>query len=756
MRDPIGSGDAGHGKATAASNSTACNFDASNSAGPSDAGAAAEPMLREYHQSLLGLYALQRDPDAAPAGLSLDSLGTDHCPQWRQAVDRLPVDRELLLSLGPSLQQQLRFGELLALSRWLVEVFPGDAQLTHNLGVLLMGLGDRAQAEDSLRRACQLDPEREDSALQLAALLGLSDPEAALAILRSLEAKGPPGFDLGLALFLFQVRQSQNDSSSSQDRLPGRLQAQLEGRPERFTRLLGELVAAGALPMALSLAQDAPPGCGGQDWEAELLATLGVSRAGGLDAEAARFCQRMATDRSEDPRVRLALAKLELAVKNHESAETWLRPLIEVAQPSSEALDLLAGALIALGRLAEARNLLQRCLRDHPLVGGAHSRLGMVNLVAGEVRGALDHFRVSLRLAPRCGMGFLVLGNLLRLTGDLPTATDALRRAWHHCPHEARAGFSLATALLQQGHYAEGWALYDTRLDPRIVPLQPPIGMARWDGQTPIDELILVAEQGVGDLIQFMRYAPFLGLAIPRVSILAERKMESLLQRFAGFSAVYSYGDTIRYQGKAAWLPLLSVPALLGITAESILIDAPYLRAEPEAIQRWRGLLRQNLPATTRLVALNWQGNPTSENLTLMGRSFPLEVLAPLADLEDLRFVSVQKGAGSEQLEACSFRDRFIDAQASVSDCWDFAETAAILACCDLVISSDTAVAHLAGALGLPTWLLLQHIPEWRWGLEGESTPWYSSLRLFRQPSAGDWPSVVAAVRRALSAESSS
>jgi hypothetical protein len=186
----------------------------------------------------------------------------------------------------------------------------------------------------------------------------------------------------------------------------------------------------------------------------------------------------------------------------------------------------------------------------------------------------------------------------------------------------------------------------------------------------------------------------------------------------------------------------------LGIRNDAVIIDMPYLGVEPESAQRWETLLGKG-PAV-KLIGLNWQGNPQIEDSFFRGRSFPLETYAPLANCEGIQFVSLQKGPGSEQLETCSFRDHFIEAQEDVDGAWDFIETLSILQACDLVITSDTAVAHLAGALGRPTWLLLKFVPEWRWGMEGETSPWYPSMRLFRQDRSNDWGPVVDRVFDAL------
>lgn len=175
--------------------------------------------------------------------------------------------------------------------------------------------------------------------------------------------------------------------------------------------------------------------------------------------------------------------------------------------------------------------------------------------------------------------------------------------------------------------------------------------------------------------------------------------------------------------------------------------------ALPEARQRWRAVLAAaDDPAPIR-VGLHWQGDPAHETTSLRGRSLPLELLAPLAAIPEITLVSLQRGHGADQLEGCSFRDRFSRAQAALDAAWDFDDMAAIAEQCHLVISADSAMVHLAAGLGCPTWVLLKAIPEWRWGLEGATSFWYPSVRLCRQAVNGDWAGLMASVAANLRAQ---
>lgn len=697
--------------------------------------------LEGYHARMLPTYLPVRLAGEQLPGVA--ALGTDDCRLWREALAALPRDRKLLLELGADLLQQGREGEALAFYRWLADVFPDDPLMPHNLGSVLQGAGDLIEAEAWLRRALAIDPLRQDTTLALAQVVSGSQPQAARELLRMLDPDGAQGFAAQLtALALDLAPEPAGAEAGVASLLP-----MAEGEPERFRSLLSLLAARGHLALALSLSSKGPPQPDPLVWEWTILQWIAPAVA---DAEPARALRRrLEEQRGDDPALWLVLAGFDRAAGRLRDAEAHFQRVLALDGDRGRACAELAGLLFSQGRLVEARQNLEESLAALPLRADTHLTRGLLALALGDPEDALAWFRTSLRLLPRSGRGLLMLARLTRLTGDLPAARALFEEAQRRRPDdETRA--DLGMTLLQLGIYPEGWRHYEARFHASGVTLHPPIGMPRWDGESPLDHLVIVAEQGAGDLFQFLRYVPVLNLAIPEVSILADPRLRSLLLHAGLFTAVYSPGEMIRFQGEAAWLPLLSVPGLLGVSPDFVLIEPPYLQPRHEAVTRWTDLLRQGLRADERLVALHWQGNPTTEVSSLVGRSFPLETLAPLAALPGFRFVSLQKGFGAEQLAACSFRDRFIEAQDEVDRCWDFAETTGLLQACDLLITSDSAVAHLAGAMDLPVWLLLQHIPDWRWGLEGERSPWYPRMRLFRQPRLCDWDSVVRSVRDAL------
>lgn len=402
-----------------------------------------------------------------------------------------------------------------------------------------------------------------------------------------------------------------------------------------------------------------------------------------------------------------------------QTAEQLYRQLLDRGVENAALLSNLGVICWQNGNYGEMEQLLRRALQLEPRNADSHYNLALVLAQRGNGGEAIHHYRQAL-----------------------PLASSQLVGSIH---------WNLAKLLLRQGEYAEGWQHYEWRRR-KAQPL-PPIcqpGMAPWPGGPVADgELVLVGEQGLGDMIQFLRYAPAMAAFAPRVSLVLPEKLHGLVRCSALPVQLLSPAEG-RAQRHGAWLPLLSAPGHLGVSSERVLVDAPYLQVPVERVQHWRRRLRAGMGRRERLIGLNWQGNPATETSELRGRSLPLQSLAPLAQLPGLRFVSLQKGAGSEQLPGSALAPRLVTCQAEVDRCWDFVETGAIALACDLLITCDTALTHLAGALGVTTWLLLHHTSDWRWGEAGDTTFWYRSMRLFRQQSTGGWSGVITAVATAL------
>lgn len=351
------------------------------------------------------------------------------------------------------------------------------------------------------------------------------------------------------------------------------------------------------------------------------------------------------------------------------------------------------------------------------------------------------------------------LGIALHQQGRIQAAIRAYRQALAlpHAP-EQEAQNNLSQDLLLSGHFAEGWERYETRLkSPKynhsyFEQLDGPAWQG-WRDPRPCRRLVLVAEQGFGDTLQFCRLALELQERGIEPLLFCQPALVELLRESSRLPCISSEAPPDWFDGHTRWCPLLSLPHRLQLNAEGIPSAEGYLGAQPERVDAWSRQLQRE--PGHRLVALHWQGNPKHEgSLYSRGRSMTLEQWQPLASIPGIEWVSIQKGAGSEQLKDGSPWP-WVKGQTAVSASMDFRDTAAVLAQCDLLISADSGVVHLAGAMGVPTWVALRWIPEWRWGLNGQHTPWYRSVRLFRQPRDGAWQPVVEQIRDALGATAS-
>jgi hypothetical protein len=296
--------------------------------------------------------------------------------------------------------------------------------------------------------------------------------------------------------------------------------------------------------------------------------------------------------------------------------------------------------------------------------------------------------------------------------------------------------------LLHQGEYPEGWQEYEWRLNPpQVIPFNCP--HPRWDGTPqPKSGILIHTEQGSGDAIQFARYLPLVKQKFQRLLLVCIPELADLLGTVPGVDQVMLPGD-IPLSAFQTYTSMMSLPLLFGTDADTIPQTVPYLRV-PESSAQWK--LPPASVATPRLkVGIVWAGSPTHKDDRR--RSCRLTELLPFLKQPEVAFYSLQKRV--TPLEQSQLREfGVIDLSEQLQT---FSDTAAAMTQLDLVISVDTSVVHLAGALGRPAWTLLCYCPDWRWGLQGEQSPWYPTMRLFRQPQPGDWPTVMNQVQQVLS-----
>jgi tetratricopeptide (TPR) repeat protein len=361
---------------------------------------------------------------------------------------------------------------------------------------------------------------------------------------------------------------------------------------------------------------------------------------------------------------------------------------------------------------------------------------------------AFGHFQTAARIAPESAMIQLNLGFCLAARQQFAEALEIYQRALAVDPEFADAHVNRALVLLAQGRFAEAWAEYEWRWRRTDVPAKLKFDQPEWDGSPPERQtLLLYTEQGFGDAIQFVRYAPLLASRGAKIILLTHPGLKGLFETVPGVSGVVGHGEPLPAFDRH--FPLLSLPHALGTALDSIPAEVPYLAANPILAEKWR----VKLAGTDRTgggamkIGLVWASEPRNRIAPM--KSVKLDQFEALRPVDGVKFYSLQIGEAAGQLREPSAPMAITDLTESIDD---FADTAAIVANLDLVISIDTAVAHLAGAMGRPVWTLIQFAPDWRWYPLAETSLWYPSMRLFRQPSPGDWSSVIARVAGELNA----
>ncbi|MGD1106514.1 MAG: tetratricopeptide repeat protein [Terracidiphilus sp.] len=445
------------------------------------------------------------------------------------------------------------------------------------------------------------------------------------------------------------------------------------------------------------------------------------------------------------------LALLERDRRRPEAAETNLRRAFALNPKQVETLVAWCQFRAAERDVAGAREWMRWALERNPEFDEAVNMHGIVLHLEGRFAEAIPVFERAEALGNRAAASNR--GNSLLDLGRMEEALKAHETAVERDPASAGAKYNLALTQLRLGDWERGWAGYEARWRFREVHRRPrKFTRPRWNGEGWNGEelngqrVLLHAEQGLGDTIQFCRYAALVaargGVPILQVQPAAERLMRSLAVVRAGLA------ETAVRDANAAEFgcecPMMSLPAVFGTTVETVPWTGAYLGADEELVREKR---RQFAAARSGLrVGLAWAGNPKYK--ADAARSMRLKTLLPLLRAVDANWISLQKGEAAEQLASLPNDVLVVDGSSGERD---LAETAALVATLDLVITTDTCIAHLAGAMGKPVWILLPHLADWRWMQETEQTPWYPTARLFRQRAAGDWAEVIDRVRKAAS-----
>jgi tetratricopeptide (TPR) repeat protein len=416
-----------------------------------------------------------------------------------------------------------------------------------------------------------------------------------------------------------------------------------------------------------------------------------------------------------------------------DEAMTSLQQALRLNAKYVEAYNNLGLVFSKLERLEEAEINFRKASQLRPNNADIHNNLGVALLQQGKLDEAVSSLEQAIRLQPGYIEAHNNLGYTFRNQGRFAEALACFEKTLQLNPEHAGAHHNRSLIQLLRGELEPGWAEYEWRWKcPEFTP--PPFRKPLWDGSSLAGRTILLhTEQGIGDTLQFVRYAPLVKERGGTVFLACPQSLVRILSSCKGIDRLLAKGAPLPDFDVHA--PLLSLPHILKTTPATIPAQVPYLAAETALVEHWR----QELGAVRDFkVGVFWQGSPKYREDRF--RSIPLAYFESLAKLEGVRLYSLQKGPGLEQLRTFSERFPIADLGSALDEnTGAFVETAAVLTNLDLVVSADSAVEHLAGALGVPVWIALPFVPDWRWMLQGETSPWYPTVRLFRQSEFGKW-----------------
>ncbi len=451
------------------------------------------------------------------------------------------------------------------------------------------------------------------------------------------------------------------------------------------------------------------------------------------------------------PMVPVPLNELFMVAAEYERAKRWpeadrlLNHILAVAPNQADSLHLAGIVSFRLGRHAQALDQMERAIAH-----GVDTPLYLRNICEvyrslGRLDEALASARQAAALSPSDPLCLHNLSVIHYERLELEESIACADRALAMNAGLPGAHFARAEALLLRGDWAEGWEEYEWRFRiAEAAPLMPPTDRPQWDGTAFSNgRLLLVADQGFGDIIQFGRYIDWAVGRCPDIVIACPPEVVSIMRQLCPSAAIaLRWEDSLPFR---AFVPLSGLPRLHGTRPGNVPAPVPYLRADPARVAAWRQRLDGLAPAGFKRVGIVWAGRPTHNNDRR--RSTTLASFGPIASVPRVALVSLQKGPSADQAGRYFGRAPLVNIGAEIGD---YDDTMALLSSLDQVITVDTSVGHLSAALGRPTWIMLAHAPDWRWLMDREDTPWYPTVRLFRQKVAGDWGDVMRRVGSAL------
>jgi tetratricopeptide (TPR) repeat protein len=632
---------------------------------------------------------------------------------YREVLSSEPYQTQALFLLGTICHAQGRLAEAVASYERAVQLCPNDAQVRHNLGAAYFQLDRLDLATGCFREVLRLNPDSADACYSLAMIYERQGNQADVRRF----------FEEAIPRYQMMVRAQ-----------PGSAQAHYH---------LG----------------------------------LSLSRVGRRE-EAVASLREAVRLLPEWPEAQSDLGYMLAALGQHAEAEKCYREAVRLRPDHAAAHNNLGLNLVTSGRVTEGMAHYKNALQHHPHFAEAHNNLGLALVRAKQPAEAVPHYQEAVRLKPNfaeayCNWGqalaqqdrfeeaaglyqkaiqinpdlqeaYTGMGYVLEQVGKRDEALKWYDRVLQLKPDYADARVMRAMLLLLEGKFDQAWQDYEWRWKTADRPEQN-FPQPLWDGSLLGGRTIFLhAEQGLGDTIQFLRYASLVKRRGGRVIVGCQQSLLRLLARCPGIDQLVGEGSALPSFDVHA--PLLSLPGILHTTVETIPSGVPYVFADPDLITSWRQELSRLQGSK---IGIAWQGNP--EYKADRERSIPLRFFAHLAKLPHVHLISLQKGPGIEQLGMLEGRFPVLDLSTRLDQAaGPFMDTAAIMMNLDLVIAPDIALPHLAGALAVPVWVPLATMPDWRWLLDREDSPWYPTMRLFRQRQRGDWDEVFERIAREL------
>ena len=407
---------------------------------------------------------------------------------------------------------------------------------------------------------------------------------------------------------------------------------------------------------------------------------------------------------------------------------------ISLKPDNAEVYSNMGVALKNQGKFDEAIVAYRKSISLKPDYAEAYDNMGVALKDQGKLDEAIKAFKKSILLKPSRAEVYNNLGNTLKEQGTLDQALETYNKAMSLKPDYADACCNISFIYNLYGDLKKGLELYEWRQKQKSSPVRAPRKNLIWDGVKPLSgkKFLVYEEQGLGDAIQFCRFLPLLKQKGAEVTFKVKKKMHALLSTIDNdIVLVDSFPDNDQIDFEA---PIMSLPFLFNTNLDTIPAKIPYLFTNDNNILSWA----KRLTKSTFKVGICWQG---SKNKIDYGRSFSLSLFDGISKIPNVELISLHKGEGEKQIKEVNFDLTILDNNFDSGEN-AFVDTAAVMMNCDLIVTSDTAIAHLAGALGCPTWVVLKKVPDWRWMLDRKDSPWYPNLTLYRQKQIDNWTHV--------------